>query len=300
MNNKRVLILLIDNQSISENIIIKSLPKIKKFKSKFLILGDKLNFSKLAKKIDLINKNNKKIIFLDVPKNKIKNFTYTNLITNLAIKFLKSKKYKAVINMPINKKKYLPKNFSGYTEFFSSKMGTLGREVMLLYNEKLSISPLTTHVPINKINKFINKKKILNAIKIINNFYKKIIKKENNLLVTGYNPHCGKDFNNNKTDKIISETIKKVKNKIPNISGPYSADTVFINTKDNSSILGMYHDQVLPAFKGKYKFNAANITLGSKFLRLSPDHGPAEELKNKKNINIDSFLYCINFCEKYL
>lgn len=300
MNNKKILILLIDNQSISENIIIKSLPKIKKSKSRLLILGDKLNFSQLAKKIDQMNKNNKKIIFLNVPKNKIKNYTYTSLITNLAIKLLKSKKYKAVINMPINKKKYLSKNFSGYTEFFSSKMGTLGREVMLLYNEKLSISPLTTHVPINKINKFINKEKLLNAIKIINNFYKKIIKKKNNLLITGYNPHCGKDFSNSKTDKIISETINKIKSKTPNVSGPYSADTIFVNIKENCSIIGMYHDQVLPAFKAKYKFNAANITLGSKFLRLSPDHGPADELKNKKNININSFLYCINFCEKYL
>ena len=47
----------------------------------------------------------------------------------------------------------------------------------------------------------------------------------------------------------------------------------------------MYHDQVLAPFKALYKFNALNVTLGLKYLRLSPDHGTATNLigKNKAN-----------------
>ena len=35
----------------------------------------------------------------------------------------------------------------------------------------------------------------------------------------------------------------------------------------------MYHDQVLGPFKTIYKFDAINVTLGLKYIRVSPDHG---------------------------
>ena len=44
----------------------------------------------------------------------------------------------------------------------------------------------------------------------------------------------------------------------------------------------MYHDQVLAPFKTIFKFNAINITVGLKYLRVSPDHGVAKNLINKK------------------
>ena len=65
------------------------------------------------------------------------------------------------------------------------------------------------------------------------------------------------------------------KNKI-NINGPLVADTVFIKDyKKYDVIVGMYHDQVLAPFKTLFKFDAINITLGLKYLRISPDHGTA-------------------------
>ena len=44
----------------------------------------------------------------------------------------------------------------------------------------------------------------------------------------------------------------------------------------------MYHDQVLAPFKTLFKFDAINLTLGLKYLRLSPDHGVAKDLIGKK------------------
>ena len=61
------------------------------------------------------------------------------------------------------------------------------------------------------------------------------------------------------------------------------ADTVFINDyKNYDVIIGMFHDQVLAPFKTMFKFNAINITLGLKYLRVSPDHGVARNIINKK------------------
>ena len=85
------------------------------------------------------------------------------------------------------------------------------------------------------------------------------------------------------------------------IQGPLSPDSAFneIKSKKINCLVGNYHDQVLPTFKYINKFKAINITLGLPFLRISPDHGPAQEIQGKNIANPDSFLYALNFFEKY-
>ena len=60
----------------------------------------------------------------------------------------------------------------------------------------------------------------------------------------------------------------------------------------------MYHDQVLGPFKALFKFNAINVTLGLKYLRLSPDHGTAVRLINKNSADPTSLIKCIEFLNK--
>ena len=57
----------------------------------------------------------------------------------------------------------------------------------------------------------------------------------------------------------------------------------------------MYHDQVLGPFKTLFKFDAINITLGLKYIRISPDHGPAIDLIGKNKANPLSLLNCVKF-----
>ena len=42
---------------------------------------------------------------------------------------------------------------------------------MLIYNEKLSVCPLTTHMPIKFVAKKINKNTLIEKVKLINDFY---------------------------------------------------------------------------------------------------------------------------------
>ena len=53
---------------------------------------------------------------------------------------------------------------------------------MLIYNKKISVSPITTHLPIKHVTKNINKLKIIKNTKSIDNFYKNILKKNQILL----------------------------------------------------------------------------------------------------------------------
>ena len=56
------------------------------------------------------------------------------------------------------KKHFLKKKYLGITEYLSKKTNSKN-EVMLIYNNKLSVSPLTTHIPIKNVSKKISKKK---------------------------------------------------------------------------------------------------------------------------------------------
>ena len=60
----------------------------------------------------------------------------------------------------------------------------------------------------------------------------------------------------------------------------------------------MYHDQVLAPFKTLYKFDAVNITLGLKYVRVSPDHGTATNIIGKNKANITSTIKCFNLINK--
>ena len=88
---------------------------------------------------------------------------------------------------------------------------------------------------------------------------------------------------NSEEVKIIIPAIKKLKKLNIHVKGPLVTDTLFINDyKKFDVIVGMYHDQVLAPFKSLYKFDAINVTLGLRYLRLSPDHGTSEKLIGKR------------------
>ena len=60
----------------------------------------------------------------------------------------------------------------------------------------------------------------------------------------------------------------------------------------------MYHDQVLTPFKTIYGFNAVNVTLGLSYLRVSPDHGTGEDIKDLGIANPESLIKCVKFLNK--
>ena len=74
-------------------------------------------------------------------------------------------------------KNIFKKRFLGITEFLQKRTGTKNKTTMVIYNKKLSVSPLTTHVPIKYVAKNINIKKIIDNSKQINDFYKFKLKK---------------------------------------------------------------------------------------------------------------------------
>ena len=186
------------------------------------------------------------------------------------------------------------------TEFFASKVKKKNKVVMLIYNNDISVSPITTHIPLKKIFSYISRKKIVNNLKIINNFYKKYLNKVPKFGITGVNPHCESSDKFSEEEKIIIPAIRALKKDKIKVSGPFPADTIFLknNLKKLDVILGMYHDQVLTPIKAIYDFNAINITLGLPFLRITPDHGPNTSMLGKNISNPKSLVKALEFAQK--
>ncbi len=289
-------ILLTDYESINEQIIINSYKNLLSIKiKKIYFIGSRIKFFKIYNKF----LSNKKFEFINIDFKKNQSFEYLKCITNVAIKICEEEKNSTILNMPLNKKKFLKNRFPGFTEFFSYCVDKKKNENMLLYNKKFSVCPLTTHIELKNVENNLNSKKIKTCINNILNFYKKINKKIH-VIILGINPHASIDFETNTKDSLlISKIVKNMKKKGINISGPVSADTAFMQDCNNKVFIGMYHDQVLIPFKTINKFDGINITIGKKILRLSPDHGTGKNLKkHKKAISNKSFLRCLEFCSK--
>jgi 4-hydroxy-L-threonine phosphate dehydrogenase PdxA len=260
------------------------------------------------KKIDYKILDNKKINLIDVPliysslKNiKINNSNkYINKSFDIAIELLKKNNKLRLLNGPIIKKNFLGKKHLGITEYLGSKFNVASNVVMLIYNKNLSVCPLTTHIPLRDVSKFISKKRIINHVKKIHSFYKNKFNKNPSFAITGLNPHSESNFKLNEEDRIIKPAIDFLVKKKYSISGPYPADTIFLkkNYKKFDVIIGMYHDQVLTPMKTIYEFDAINITVGLPFDRVSPDHGPNLSMLGKNESNPTSLIRSIEFLDK--
>ena len=317
--SKPIAIIAGETNSISSEIIFKAWILKKKYKHKPLFIIGNFNLlnsqkKKLKYKIKLktikSNFKNSDLKGNDLPifnvgynQNKIfqkiskisKNYIFNcfNIATNL----INKKKISGFINCPISKEYLFEKNYQGITEYLAKQAGKKGNEVMLIYNKKISVSPITTHIPLSQVSNRLNRSNIIKKIKTIDIFYKRILKKVPKIAVLGLNPHNFSPLKKSEEKKIIIPAIKIIKKKGIKITGPISTDTSFMlfNEKNFDIIIGMYHDQVLTPFKALFKYNAINITLGLPYIRISPDHGVAEDIVGKKISNPTSLIESIKF-----
>ena len=312
MNINHVLVLMTEPKSIFLEILIKYFKSsnFKKNKKKISIVG---NISLIKKEIkknnykikinEILDVKNSKKNFINIInvkiKNKFKMSSYISDCFDKSLYILKKNKNIALLNGPVNKKTFLRKKYLGVTEYLAKKTNSK-YPVMLIYNKTLSVSPITTHLPIKYVSKNINKSKIIKKIKSINNFFVKNLKKKPKIAVLGLNPHCETIEKIGEEQKEIIPAIKRLKSEKLNIKGPFSADTFFIkkNIDYYDVVVGMYHDQVLAPLKTLYNFNAINITIGLPFIRISPDHGPNASMYGKNKSDPSSIFCAMDFLNK--
>jgi len=320
MTSSPILIVWGEPNSIFSEIFFKTIIRYKSKKPIILIGSKKLMIKQLEKLKFRYNKNlfnylkdysldlkTNKINFINIqydfdkPFEKITNRSnhFINRCFLKAFNIIKKNKISGLINGPISKKNFLKGKYQGITEYLSKKFNISDNFAMIIYDKKISVSPITTHLPIDKVKKNLTTKRIIAKTLLINNFYKKTLLKSPKIAICGLNPHCENFFvKQSEEKKIIEPAIKILKKKVF-IRGPFPADTIFLknNRKKFDIIIGMYHDQVLAPIKTINEFGSINITTGLPFLRLSPDHGPNYKMAGKNKSSPQSLLNSIKFLD---
>jgi len=320
MGKKPIIIVAGEPNSIFLEIFFKSI-KTKRYKCPLIIVVSKkllqaqmrklgftfkiIDIDKKIKDFSKLNNNQINVINVDYDFKKCfekitnKSNKYINETFKIALDVMKQNNLSKLINGPVSKKSFLKGKTLGVTEYLAKSTKT-NEVVMLIFNKKLSVSPLTTHLALKDVHKEITKQKIYKQVRLINSFYKKKFNKIPSIAITGLNPHCESNFQNSEEDKIIIPAIKKLRLKNTKINGPFSADTIFTKLllKKYDVIIGMYHDQVLSPMKALFNFDAINITLGLPFTRFSPDHGPNYSMLGKNLSDPKSLIQALKFLDK--
>ena len=197
-----------------------------------------------------------------------------------------------LVTGPLNKsiiQKHI-QNFTGHTEFLKKKFNA-NEVLMYMTNGDLHLGITTTHVPLRVVPNVISRDLIKNKYKLLHHGLIDIFKLANpKIAVLGINPHAG-EFGTigNEEQNTILPAIDELRDEGYDAYGPVSADTVFTQTKYDA-VLSMYHDQALPVLKAIDFYKTVNITLGLPFLRVSVDHGTAEDIAKGYSANYDSMM----------
>ena len=304
--NKYIPLVFGEPKSINSEIISKAWKKSGKIKKKIFVIGNYYLFKKQLKKFKIrinlkkinnfknLKKENNILYILDVPLND----KFVINCINLAHKLSIDGKVKGFVNAPINKKIFNSR-YLGLTEYLSKKNKLKNTEIMMIFNKRFAVVPLTTHINLQDVTKKITKQMIVRKILSLNTSYQKYFKKKPRIAILGLNPHNSEGKIGSIENRIIKPAINYLVKKKTKIVGPFPADTIFFKKKlKYDVIVGMYHDQVLAPFKAISGFNAINITLGLKYLRISPDHGVGEDIIGLNRANSNSLLLSMKYLNK--
>ncbi|MCK4357770.1 MAG: 4-hydroxythreonine-4-phosphate dehydrogenase PdxA [Candidatus Cloacimonetes bacterium] len=193
-------------------------------------------------------------------------------------------------------------DFIGHTEFFANQSST-EIFVMSFFSEKINVALLTTHLALKDVSKNLEKNKIINQIRLINNSLKKFFHiKKPKLALLGLNPHSGEQGSfGDEEQKIFISVIKQLNEEGIFIDGPFPADTFFAgNYQRYDIIISAYHDQGLIPFKMLSFGSGVNVTFGLPYIRTSVDHGTAFDIAGKNIASEKSMLAALKLAEKII
>ena len=217
--------------------------------------------------------------------------------------------YDAIVTAPIQKSVIndYGVSFTGHTEYLAEKAGNAQVVMMLCGQVSTTLSSsarvmrvalASTHLALKEVSGSITAKELLGTLSMLHqalNQYFGI--KHPTIEVAGLNPHAGENGYLGKEEiVIIAPVIAQAQSLVINVTGPFSADTMFrIEALDHVDVfLAMYHDQGLIPLKMACFGQGVNVTLGLPIIRTSVDHGTALQLAGRGEANSDSMYQALS------
>ena len=159
----------------------------------------------------------------------------------------------------------------------------------------------TSHIPISDVSATINETTLREAIEL-GEITGESLGHKPRIAVAALNPHCGEfGLCGREEVDIIQPTIEKVVKETGwNVTGPYSADTLFISALkgDFDVVVTMYHDQGQIALKLVGFQRCITVAGGQPYPIATCAHGTAFDKVGKASVTTDSFERAVRTASK--
>jgi 4-hydroxythreonine-4-phosphate dehydrogenase len=192
----------------------------------------------------------------------------------------------AVITAPISKTswKLAGAKWPGHTEMFAQRCKSK-RKAMMFVAGPLKVALATIHEALFEVRHKFNIGCVFEPIDLLNAALKEYFHIENPKIgVAALNPHAGENGQfGDEEQRIISPAILLAQEQGINCSGPFPADTIFLQAVQGEfdAVVAMYHDQGMIPVKLLGFEQAVNITIGIPIIRTSPAHGTAFDIAGR-------------------
>lgn len=192
----------------------------------------------------------------------------------------------AIATAPINKRALFLGGYSfpGHTEFLSHLTGVTDY-AMGFVASNLRIVLISTHVPLSEAITLVRRERFEKTIRLADLELRRWGIDRPRIAVAALNPHGAEGglFGIEESSEIMPavEACRSLDD--INVSGPYSADTIFLRASrgEFDAVIACYHDQAMIPVKCLSFGEAVNVTLGLPFIRTSVDHGTAFDIAGK-------------------
>lgn len=203
-----------------------------------------------------------------------------------AVELCASGSIDAISTAPINKRALFLGGYSfpGHTEFLAHLTRT-DEYAMGFVAANLRVVLISTHVPLAQAITLVRRELFEKTIRLADRELHRWGVERPRLAVAALNPHGAEGglFGVEEASEILPAIEAcKIRDRI-NVSGPYSADTVFLRASrgEFDAVIACYHDQAMIPVKCLSFGEAVNVTLGLPFIRTSVDHGTAFDIAGK-------------------
>jgi len=192
----------------------------------------------------------------------------------------------AIATAPINKRALFLGGYSfpGHTEFLAHLTGAEDY-AMGFVADNLRVVLISTHVPLSEAIRMATRERFEKTIRLADHELNRWGIERPRIAVAALNPHGAEGglFGIEEAAEILP-AVEACKNLDGiNVSGPFSADTVFLRASrgEFDAVIACYHDQAMIPVKCLSFGEAVNVTLGLPFIRTSVDHGTAFDIAGK-------------------
>jgi len=281
-----------DTDGVGPEVLVKALsnliPRLQNVK--VVVVGDPAHFRRVQKRLR-IRLHERRVRLRDLPGVLLRWKTPVFVVRDaaeldpheavrLAADLVRRGVASALITMPA-RKRLRGRSLIGHTELLASITNSK-RVGMLLLCGRLTIMPLTLHVPLKEVAEQITPERLEAAVILLHDNLKRMFGINSPRIgVAALNPHIGEGgLLGGEEREIIAPTISRLQQDSIRVTGPENAHTLVqqMMRGELDAMVALYHDQALLPIKLLYGNRGTNITLGLPFLRTSPLHGTADAI----------------------